>query len=158
MHWAGCQAPLRSISPNSGGSPEETFCYPASFSRMMPVLGCLEFFECIVHVPTDAVVDYVAHHPELFRVLAASRLACERNPPVQTACPKCSTIVKSTAQQWTIIRGSCPELIGTFWQGQPEYCPVLSVVVEPDVTLPGVANRARVQAEIDRTRAALRSS
>jgi len=32
--------------------------------------------------------------------------------------------------------------------GKPEYCPVLSVVVEPDVILPGVAIRAEVLAEV----------
>ena len=79
------------------------------------------------------------------------RLNIRRSVKMQTACPKCSTIIKSTGQQWTIINGSCPELIETFWQGRPEYCPVLSVVVEPDVALPGVANRAQVLAEIDRT-------
>ena len=58
-------------------------------------------------------------------------------------------MVQSTGQKWKIINGSCLELVGTSWQGQPENCPVLSVVVAPDVTLPGVANRAQVQAEID---------
>ena len=68
---------------------------------------------------------------------------------MQTCCPKCSTIVKSTGTDWEIINSSCPALIGTPWSGQPEYCPVLSVVVEPDVVLPGVAVRTVVQAEID---------
>ena len=71
---------------------------------------------------------------------------------MQTCCPKCSTMVKSAGPEWEIINGSCPELDGTQWIGKPEYCPILSVVVEPDVVLPGVAARTNVQAEIERVR------
>jgi hypothetical protein len=73
---------------------------------------------------------------------------------MQTACPKCATIVKSTEAKWEILNGSCPELAGTQWSGKPEYCPILSLVVEPDIVLPGVANRAEVEAEIDRVKGA----
>src|SRR5260370_13474147 len=69
-----------------------------------------------------------------------------------TGCPKCSTMVKSTGPEWKIINTSCSELVGTQWNGKPEYCPILSVVAEPDVVLPGVATCATVQAEIDRVR------
>jgi hypothetical protein len=44
------------------------------------------------------------------------------------------------------------ELAGTQWDGKPEYCPVLTVVAEPDGNLPGTAIRASVRAEIDRIR------
>lgn len=76
----------------------------------------------------------------------------EKGLPLQTCCPKCSTIVKSNGTEWEILNSSCPALVGTQWNGSPEYCPVLSVVVEPDVVLPGVAARATVQAQIDRVR------
>jgi hypothetical protein len=62
-------------------------------------------------------------------------------------------MVKSTGTQWEIINGSCPDLSGTQWNNKPEYCPTLSQVAEPDVTLPGASNRVAVQAEIDRIRA-----
>ena len=71
---------------------------------------------------------------------------------MQTGCPKCKTIVRTDGVAWTILNGSCPELAGTPWEGKPEYCPVLSMVAEPDVTLPGLGHRAQVQAEIDRAR------
>lgn len=71
---------------------------------------------------------------------------------MQTCCPNCSTIVKSKGDHWELINSSCVELVGTEWNGKPEYCPLLSVVVEPEVTLPGVAVRVRVQAEIDRVK------
>jgi hypothetical protein len=58
-------------------------------------------------------------------------------------------MVRSSGSKWEILNGFCPELAGTSWLGKPEYCPVLSVVVEPDVILPGVAIRAEVQAEVD---------
>lgn len=67
---------------------------------------------------------------------------------MQTGCPKCRTMVRSTGTQWTIVKPSCSELVGTRWDGRPEYCPILSVVVEPDVILPGVADRAVISAEI----------
>ena len=71
---------------------------------------------------------------------------------MQTCCPKCSTIVRSSGTGWEIINSSCVELVGTQWNGEPEYCPLLSIVVEPEVVLPGVAVRTSVQAEIDRVR------
>ena len=49
------------------------------------------------------------------------------------------------------MNSDCPELSETQWANKPEFCPVLSRVVEPDVTLPGVANRSAVESEIDRT-------
>ena len=58
-------------------------------------------------------------------------------------------MVKAAGGDWEIINGFCPELAGTQWDGMPEFCPLLSVVVEPDVVLPGVAVRTVVQAEID---------
>ena len=58
--------------------------------------------------------------------------------------------MRAAGREWKILNRSCPELVGTQWNGKPEYCPVLSIVAEPDVVLPGVANRADVQAEIDR--------
>ena len=72
---------------------------------------------------------------------------------MQTCCPKCTTMVRSnTATEWEISKQACSELLGTEWADRPEFCPILSQVVEPDVTLPGVPNRAVVQAEIDRLR------
>jgi hypothetical protein len=61
-------------------------------------------------------------------------------------------MVKSIGAQWVIINGPCPELSGTQWSDRPEFCPILSQVVEPDVTLPGTWNRVAIQAEIDRIR------
>ena len=64
-------------------------------------------------------------------------------------------MVKSAGpNQWEIINGFCPELSGTQWNNRPEYCPILSQVAEPDVTLPGAPNRVAIQAEIDRVRVA----
>jgi hypothetical protein len=57
-------------------------------------------------------------------------------------------MVRSTGTDWKIIKPSCSEFVGTEWEGKPEYCPILSVVVQPDVTLPGVAKRALLQEEI----------
>jgi hypothetical protein len=58
-------------------------------------------------------------------------------------------MVKSTGpNQWEIINGFCPELSGTQWSNRPEYCPILSQVAEPDVTLPGAPNRVAIQAEM----------
>jgi hypothetical protein len=68
---------------------------------------------------------------------------------MQTCCPKCSTLVKGARGDWEIINGSCPELAGTQWDGMPEFFPVLSVVVAPDVVLPGVPVRTVMQTEID---------
>ena len=71
---------------------------------------------------------------------------------MQTGCPKCKTIVRASGQEWQILNGECPELAGTRWDGKPEYCPVLSFVAEPDVSLPGAADRSAIQMEIDRLR------
>jgi hypothetical protein len=71
---------------------------------------------------------------------------------MQTRCPKCSTIVRSTGPTWEIINGSCPELAGTPWASKAEFCPILSLVAEPDVALPGASQRAAVCAEIERAR------
>ena len=68
---------------------------------------------------------------------------------MQTCCPKCSTIVKSSGGHWELINPACPDLVGTPWNGQPEFCPLLSEVVRPEVELPGVAQAAAVQAAID---------
>ena len=67
---------------------------------------------------------------------------------MQTKCPKCSTIVRSNGPRWEILNGSCPELSWTQWRNSPEFCPTLSLIAEPDVTLPGVAKRSAVEAEI----------
>jgi hypothetical protein len=61
-------------------------------------------------------------------------------------------MVKSTGTLWEIINGSCPELSGTQWKDNPEFCPILSLVAEPDVSLPGASNRTKVQADIDLVR------
>ena len=47
-----------------------------------------------------------------------------------------------------IIKPSYPELVGTLWEGRPEFFPDLSVIVEPDVAFPGVAERTLIQAEV----------
>ena len=73
---------------------------------------------------------------------------------MQSCCPKCSTIVKSSGGQWELINPGCPDLVGTAWAGQPEYCPLLSAVLRPEVELPGVAQEAAVQAAIDQVRVA----
>ena len=67
---------------------------------------------------------------------------------MQTGCPKCKTMVRTDGHGWKILNGSCPELVGTQWDGKPEYCPILTVVAEPDIDLPGTSIRAAVQAEI----------
>ena len=71
---------------------------------------------------------------------------------MQTACPKCKTIVRAIGSEWSILNGSCPELSGTKWDGKPEYCPVLTAVASPDVILPGAVIRAAVQDEINSSR------
>jgi hypothetical protein len=74
---------------------------------------------------------------------------------MQTCCPNCSSIVKtSDGVHWTISNGACPELAGTRWSDRPEYCPTLSQVAQPDVILPGLANREAVVAEIARSKKA----
>lgn len=72
---------------------------------------------------------------------------------MQTACPKCSTMVRSIGATWEILNPSCPELCGTTWGTRPEFCPILSKVVEPDVVLPGVENRSVILAAIARSKA-----
>jgi len=69
---------------------------------------------------------------------------------MQTRCPKCTTVVRSNGTDWEILNGACPELSGTEWKNNPEFCPILSQVAEPEIVLPGVINRATVQAEIER--------
>jgi len=59
-------------------------------------------------------------------------------------------MVRSNGLDWEILNGACPELLGTQWKNNPEFCPTLSQVAEPDIVLPGVASRATVQAEIER--------
>ncbi|MBR0967274.1 hypothetical protein JQ554_23915 [Bradyrhizobium diazoefficiens] len=72
---------------------------------------------------------------------------------MQTRCSKCTTIVRSTdGVAWEILNGACPELVGTPWSDKPEFCPTLSEVAAPEVTLPGVANRSAVLEEIDRVK------
>jgi hypothetical protein len=61
-------------------------------------------------------------------------------------------MVRSIDHDWEILNGACPELSGTKWN--PEFCPTLSQVAEPDVVLPGDASRVIVQAEIERIRIA----
>ena len=71
---------------------------------------------------------------------------------MQTRCPKCSTTVRSTinGKEWKIINPGCLELTGTRWADKPEFCPTLSLVLEPDTVLPGVPNRDAIVAEINR--------
>jgi hypothetical protein len=69
---------------------------------------------------------------------------------MQTKCPNCSTAVKSNGGNWEIIGGPCLELAGTHWMRNPEFCPTLSEVAEPDVLLPGATERNDVEAEIIR--------
>jgi hypothetical protein len=69
---------------------------------------------------------------------------------MQTKCPKCSTAVRSNGTDWEIIGGPCVELAGTYYLRNPEFCPTLSKIAEPDVILPGAQERAKVEAEIIR--------
>jgi hypothetical protein len=71
---------------------------------------------------------------------------------MQTRCPKCSTTVRSNGKDWEILNSACSELAGTEWKDNPEFCPTLSHVVEPDVLLPGITSRALVQEKIERLR------
>jgi hypothetical protein len=72
---------------------------------------------------------------------------------MQTCCPRCKTIARSSnGIDWEILNPACPELSGTQWSDRPEFCPILSQVVQPDVVLPGIASREIVAAEIDRLR------
>lgn len=76
-------------------------------------------------------------------------VATPYNEGMQTCCPRCKTIIRSSGKEWSVLNASCPELAGTQWDGSPEYCPVLAGVVEPDVVLPGLTMRVAVQSEID---------
>lgn len=68
---------------------------------------------------------------------------------MQTRCPNCTSIVRtSDGAGWIIINGACPELAGTRWGKHLEFCPTLAQVAQPDVTLPGIADRDAVLAEI----------
>ena len=71
---------------------------------------------------------------------------------MQTRCPKCTTIVRSNGTDWEILNGACPELSETEWSNNPEFCPTLSHIAEPEVILPGVVSRVIVQVEIQRVR------
>jgi hypothetical protein len=61
-------------------------------------------------------------------------------------------MVRSNGTDWEILNGACPELSETQWKNNPEFCPTLSHVAEPEVVLPGVASRATVRTEIERAR------
>jgi hypothetical protein len=61
-------------------------------------------------------------------------------------------MVRSNGTDWEILNDACPELSGTQWKNNPEFCPTLSQVAEPDIVLPGVASRTTVHAEIERIR------
>jgi len=90
------------------------------------------------------------------RVSVGVYLALHSGMPVmQTRCPKCSTIVRSNGSRWEILNGDCSELLRTKWKDNPEFCPTISRVVEPDVLLPGVTSRAGVEEEIERERLAM---
>jgi hypothetical protein len=67
---------------------------------------------------------------------------------MQTRCPKCTSIVRSTGASWEILNEGCVDLAGTRWANKPEFCPTLSQVVQADVTLPGLADRDAVLAEV----------
>jgi hypothetical protein len=71
---------------------------------------------------------------------------------MQTRCPNCTTTIRSNGTDWEILNDACPELSGTQWKNNPEFCPTLSHVAEPEVVLPGVASRVIVQAEIAKIR------
>jgi hypothetical protein len=58
--------------------------------------------------------------------------------------------VRSKGADWEILNGCCPELSGTKWKDNPEFCPTISRIVEPEIVLPGITNRAVIQEEIDR--------
>jgi hypothetical protein len=71
---------------------------------------------------------------------------------MQTRCPKCTSIIRSTGASWEILNEGCVDLAGTRWAHKPEYCPTLSHVVQAEVTLPGLADRDAVLAEITQGR------
>jgi hypothetical protein len=71
---------------------------------------------------------------------------------MQTRCPKCTSIVRSTGASWEILNEGCVDLAGTRWADRPEFCPTLSHVVQAEVTLPGLADRDAVLAEITQGR------
>lgn len=50
---------------------------------------------------------------------------------------RCTSIAKTgDGVVWTIINGGCLELVGTRLVDNPEFCPILSYVVQPEVILP----------------------
>jgi hypothetical protein len=51
--------------------------------------------------------------------------------------------VRSNGKDWKILNAACPELAGTEWKDNPEFCPTLSHVVQPDVLLPGITSRGQ---------------
>jgi hypothetical protein len=61
-------------------------------------------------------------------------------------------MVRSNGTDWEILNGACPELLGTQWTHNTEFCPTLSHVVQPEIVLPGVTSGATVQEEIERVR------
>ena len=71
---------------------------------------------------------------------------------MQTRCPKCTSIVRSSGNSFDILNKGCVELVGTRWADKPEFCPTLSDVVQAEVLLPGVADREIVLAEIAQVR------
>jgi hypothetical protein len=62
------------------------------------------------------------------------------------------SVILTYSKDWEILNGACSELSGTKWKDNPEFCPTLSHVVEPEVLLPGITSRASVQEEIERLR------
>jgi hypothetical protein len=67
---------------------------------------------------------------------------------MQTRCPKCTSTVRATGTSWEILNEGCVDLAGSRWANKPEFCPTLSYVVQAEVTLPGMADRDAVLAEI----------
>jgi hypothetical protein len=51
--------------------------------------------------------------------------------------------VRSNGKDWEILNAACSELSGTEWKDNPEFCPTLSHVVQPDVLLPGITSRGQ---------------
>jgi hypothetical protein len=49
------------------------------------------------------------------------------------------------------------DLAGTRWANRPEFCPTLSYIVQAEVTLPGLADREAVMADIAQGRGVVRS-
>ena len=114
-------------------------------ARLMVEAIIAELIEIEAMLTDDRLIDAGSFVTLLARQFCPPKLFTG----MQTACPKCKTIVRVTGPEWSILNGSCPELIGTKWHGKPECCPVLTVVASPDVVLPGAAIRAAVQDEIN---------